>query len=127
MEEDTLTMKIGAPVGVPPSGKKTLFIDSDGTVKTIDSAAAKAPAGGGFGSDTIVQLPNSNNALVSALEMITTLTTNTAGAEVSKLLIELLSAGAQLGAWALEPAKITTDAGALTRTPRSRRHAGVRC
>jgi hypothetical protein len=56
MEEDTLTLKVGAPVGVPPSGKKTLYIDTDGAVKTIDSAATKAAVGGSSGSGAPITL-----------------------------------------------------------------------
>lgn len=59
--------------------------------------------GGGFGSDTIVQLPNASTTLVDALEMVTTLSTATAGSEVSQLAIKLLSAGAQVTAMTIKP------------------------
>ena len=61
---------------------------------------------GGFGSDTIVDLPNSNSANVSALELIASLTSNTAGAEASKWVIKLLTGGAQTTALDLRPAQV---------------------
>lgn len=66
-----------------------------------------------FGPDTIIQLPNSTPAPVSAWEGIVTLTTNTAGSEASKVVTKLLSAGAQVIALDLRPTQTlfpsTTD------------------
>lgn len=47
---DQLLLKIGAPVGVPPSGHKTIYSDTDGSIQTIDSTGAKTPIG--IGSTT---------------------------------------------------------------------------
>jgi hypothetical protein len=43
---DQLLLKVGAPVGVPASGNKALFADTDGLVKTIDSVGAKTIVSG---------------------------------------------------------------------------------
>lgn len=67
---------------------------------------------GGFGSDTIVQLPNANAVNVTSLQLTTSLTTSTAGAEVSKWDIKLLSAGSQVTALSLTPG-ISTLLGTL--------------
>ncbi len=56
-----------------------------------------------FGSDTLVQLPNGVSTPVNALELIASLTTSTAGAEVSQWLIKLLNAGAQVTALTVKP------------------------
>jgi len=65
--------------------------------KSDDNGQTFGPfsSGGGFSSDTIVQLPNSLAALVNALELILQLSPNTAGSEVSNWVIKLLRAGAQ--------------------------------
>lgn len=66
-------------------------------------AYTEIPAAGGFGSDTLIELPNSANNLVTALELATSLTTNTAGAEVSKLVISLINAGSATTAQDIRP------------------------
>jgi hypothetical protein len=53
-------------------------------------------AAGGFGSDVTVPLANASAVDVTALELIATLTTNTAGSEASQWLHKLLTAGAQV-------------------------------
>lgn len=55
-----------------------------------------------FSTDTTLQLNNANAAPVSAWEGITTLTTATAGSEVSNYKVKLLSAGAQFTALDME-------------------------
>lgn len=50
----------------------------------------------GFGADTEIDLLNNASALVKALELISTLTTTTAGAEASNWVIKTLIAGAQV-------------------------------
>lgn len=66
-----------------------------------------------FGADTIIQINNSAASPVSAWEGIATLTTNTAGAEVSKYVVKLLSAGAQVTALDLRPTQLLAPNGAL--------------
>lgn len=64
-----------------------------------------------FGSDTTVQLPNAAATLVNALELIASLTTATAGSEVSQWLIKLLTGGAQGTFYTLKPSGVTIPAG----------------
>ena len=45
MTPDNLLLKIGAPVGTPPSGHQTFFVDTDGVLKSIDSTGSKASVG----------------------------------------------------------------------------------
>jgi hypothetical protein len=56
-----------------------------------------------FGSNTIVPQTNSLSATVNALQLLTTLTTSTAGSEVSRWLIQLLSGGTQLTGLQIDP------------------------
>jgi hypothetical protein len=58
--------------------------------------------GGGFGSDTTVQLPNSGSTLVNALRLLLSLTANTPAAEASKWLVKVLGGGAAIDALSLE-------------------------
>jgi hypothetical protein len=60
-------------------------------------------ASGGFGSDTLVPLPNASASNVTALELVTSLTAATAGSEVSKWVVSLLSAGVQVTAMDVRP------------------------
>ena len=53
---------------------------------------------GGFGSDTIVQLPNNAAALVQALRLILTLSNDDAGDEASNWLFQMIRAGATVSA-----------------------------
>ena len=69
-----------------------ITITGDGSVGSPLVAAAQ------FGSDTIISLLNSSSVDVDALELVTTLTTNTAGSEASKWLVKCLLAGAQVTA-----------------------------
>jgi hypothetical protein len=115
MAENAIYLNVGAPVGVPDPGKKAIFADTDGSIKALDSTGAKSSVGaGGYGSDAIVDLPNSNAALVEASELVTSLTTQTAGSEVSRFLLKLLSAGAKMTVVQFDPASWTVDFGALT-------------
>jgi hypothetical protein len=61
---------------------------------------------GGFGSDTLVTLPNSGAVDVNALELITTLTNTTPGAEASKWVLKLMTAGAQTTALDIRPTQV---------------------
>lgn len=49
--ENEIALRVGAAVGLPPAGIKKLFIDTDGTVKQMDSTGSKSTLGGG---DTIL-------------------------------------------------------------------------
>lgn len=64
-----------------------------------------------FGADTIVQVNNASSTPVSSLEVITSLTTSTAGSEASKWVIKLLSAGAQVTALDLRPTQLLAPSG----------------
>lgn len=78
-----------------------------GALAPIDLTVAQLQAMGlGFAADTIVQINNSLSVPVSALELVASLTTNTSGAEVSKWLVKLLSAGAQVTALDIRPNQI---------------------
>lgn len=57
--------------------------------------------GGGFGSDTVVQLPNSGAALINAWESLITLATNTAGSEAAQYVLRLVQTGALVDAFGL--------------------------
>ena len=67
-----------------------------------------------FGPDTIIKLPNSISSPVSAWEGTSTLTTNTAGSEVSKYVFQLLSAGVQVTALDLRPTQILLSDGLVS-------------
>jgi hypothetical protein len=60
-----------------------------------------------FGANTSVSLPNSSSANVTSLQLITTLTTNTAGSETSNLVLKLLSAGTQISPFTMTPTALT--------------------
>lgn len=47
MSENALYLNVGGGVVVPKSGEKAIFVDSDGTLKTIDSTGTEASVGGG--------------------------------------------------------------------------------
>jgi hypothetical protein len=51
---DQLLLKVGAPVGVPPTNHRTLFVDTDGVVKALDSSGGKSPLGGGSDMRSII-------------------------------------------------------------------------
>jgi hypothetical protein len=72
---------------------------------------------GGFGSDTLVKLPNSAATPVTALELVTTLPTNTAGAENSQWDVKLLSAGAQITAFSFTPGQVLAPPQLATTAP----------
>ncbi len=80
----------------------------DSTVHTDDTMSGDGSSGDPlsvvpqFGSDTLVKLPNSGATLVDALELIASLTNNSPGSEVSKYLVKLLSAGAQVDALSIQ-------------------------
>lgn len=120
----------GLPVGTPvvdTSGNAWTLTESTATVDhTTTEAVAGCPSlrwiqggggggggsGGGFGSDTLVALPNSTPANVTALELVTTLSTATAGAEVSHWVVKLLNAGAQTTALDIKPLQTLFPVGA---------------
>jgi hypothetical protein len=60
-----------------------------------DGGQTFAALGGGFGSDTIVQIPNSLAALKNALELLNEYRVNTSGSEESRWRVFLAVAGAQ--------------------------------
>jgi len=112
MDLNSIYFKIGAPVSVPSAGVKGVFVDTDGSLKLIDSTGTKS-ASGGFGSDTLVQLPNSNNAQVTSLELITTLLVATAGSESSNWVLKVLNgSGAQATALDIRSAQTLFPNGA---------------
>lgn len=45
--ENELVLRAGAPAGIPAAGTKALIVDSDGSLKVMDSNGAKTLAGGG--------------------------------------------------------------------------------
>jgi hypothetical protein len=94
-------------------GKFGMRWNNGGLEVTSNGGSTWGSAGaGGFGSDTLVQLPNSVATLVTALEVITTLPTNTAGAEVSQWDVKLLNGGAQGTAATFKPAAFLVPTGA---------------
>jgi hypothetical protein len=91
------------PLGQQPQSQRVRIntTTNPGTVEfTTDNGVSWNAAGGsgGFGSDAKVPLANSSSVNVTALELVTSLTTATAGAEVSKWVVSLLSAGVQVTA-----------------------------
>lgn len=86
----------GSSPGSINVGEQALILDSDGTAKLQASDGTKTSIGsGGFGSDTLVQLPNSAAALKTVSEWISSYFSNTAGNERSQVEIKVLQAGAQ--------------------------------
>lgn len=77
----------------------TVYADSlwmfatTGAITVGTTALAFASVGPSFGADTRINLPNSAAALVEALQVLTTLPVNTAGAETSELDFYLRLAG----------------------------------
>jgi hypothetical protein len=65
----------------------------------------------GLGAASIVTQPNSNAVQVNALELDTTLSTATAGAEVSRFVIKLLKAGAAANYYQFDPDTFTMSSG----------------
>lgn len=110
-------------VSVPPDGKKRIFLDENGDPKLLSPDGTRADMGGGgggavttdgvtiggdgtsldpltvisgsFGSDTLVQLPNSAAAQKTVSEWISAYSNNAAGAEQSTVTIKVLYGGAQ--------------------------------
>lgn len=103
---------VGTPVTNASQAASTIVANA-----TTGSAAATAvPLGTGLafsagslvntapkGPDTLLLLPNSASANVTAGEEIYTLTTNTAGSEASKYVLKLLSGGVQVVAMQVNP------------------------
>jgi hypothetical protein len=112
-----LYLKIGGPVPLPAAGFKAVFSDTDGTLKTVDSAGTKVALGAGFGADTLVTLPNAVSTQVNALELIATLTNNGVGTEASQWDVKLLSAGAQVTAFRFSPLQFFAPAFSAAATP----------
>lgn len=69
------------------------------------------PNAGGLSAASIVTLPNSLSVQVNALELDTTLSTNTSGAEVSRFVIKLLKAGASTNFYQFDPDTFTMSSG----------------
>ncbi len=99
------------PAASGGGGGGTVTSVSAGTNVTVTGTAAVPiiNATTQFGSDTSILLPNASAANVTALEVISSLSTNTAAAEVSQWLIKLLRAGAQNNSYLLTPNGLTTD------------------
>lgn len=77
-----------------------------------NSAGGGAYASVGLSSTTIVQLPNATPTQVTALELDTTLTTNTPGAEVSRMVVKLLKAGVSTNCYQFDPDTLAMASGA---------------
>lgn len=92
----------------PPPGFLRL-LNINGVLNSTTDGVTYTPvgSGGGFGADTLVQLPNSGATLVNAWEQIISLSTNTPGAEVSQVVLKLLAAGAQTVEMTVTPTTIT--------------------
>lgn len=132
MSDHQLIQKMGAAILLPKVGEVAYFTDSSGNLKQVDSAGNITAVGGGgsgtvhtdatltgdgsvgsplhavaqFGSDTTISLLNNASAPVTALELVNSLTTNTAGSEASKWVIKLLSAGSQVVALDIRPGQL---------------------
>lgn len=65
----------------------------------------------GFSSNVLLQLPNNASTQVSALNLVTSLPTGTAGSEVSEFDIKTLDAGAQVTALAIKGHQLLTQDG----------------
>lgn len=96
--------------GPGPVGVTRLMADSSGNLSASIDGGAFAGIGGLSAAQT-VQLPNSVPALVTALELDTTLTTNTPGAEVSRWVIKLLKAGVSTNFYQFDPDTFTMSSG----------------
>lgn len=133
-----LTASASPPLA-PPPGVVYLFLGADGiTPQQINSAGTISGFGGGggtvtvgaglsgdgsagnplvnaapFGANTNVDINNSAASPVHALNLATTLTTNTAGSEASKLVLSLLTAGGAVAALDLRPAQLLAANGSL--------------
>jgi len=102
---------------LPPAGEYAIFVDTDGTLKQMDSTGAVTAIGGaGFSSDVLLKLPNSATTPVNALELLTALSVNTPGSEASTFLTKLINLGVTYNALNLTPAGKTTDSAAGTTT-----------
>lgn len=111
--QDSIRLRVGGANAVPPSGVNAYFVDTDGTFKELKSDGTKGAIGASsFGSDTIVQLNNSGGTAVNTLELVTSLTTATAGSEASQWLVKLLSAGAQANSLIMRPGQLLAPNGA---------------
>lgn len=118
MSENHDVIDLGeSAAAVAPAGKTRLRRSGGALQASSDGGAYGAVGGGGFGSDTLVSLPNSVATPVTALELITTLPTNTAGAEVSQWDVKLLSAGAQITAFSFTPGQVLAPAQLLSTAP----------
>lgn len=101
----------GGLVGLPPAGEVAVFVDTDGTLKQMDSNGTATAVVAGFTSDTIINLPNAGSTPVKALELVTSLTSNTPGSEASQFVINLLTGGAQVAAMTVGPNQALFRAG----------------
>lgn len=86
-----------------PTNVVRIAADAAGNLKTSVKGGAFTPIGGGFGADTIVPLPNSALANVSAWESIISLTSNTPSSEASQWVGKYLKAGAQVTVFTWTP------------------------
>ena len=94
---DLTSAKAGDPI---PTGVGLRLVEIAGVLNGTTDGTTFTPVGtSGFGADTLVKLPNASTTLVNALELVTALTTSTAGSEVSSFTASVLVAGAQVAAF----------------------------
>lgn len=94
---------VGTPITIASGGLGTGLGLSAGTIVNT------AP----FGADTIIKINNSAASPVNAWEGTSTLTTNTAGSEASKYVVQLLIGGVPTAALAILPGQIQGSNGSL--------------
>ncbi len=93
---DLTSAKAGDPI---PTGVGLRLVEIAGVLNATTNGTTFTPVGAsGFGADTVIQQLNSTPALVNTLELINTLTVNTAGSETATWTIKVPSAGAQINA-----------------------------
>jgi hypothetical protein len=106
---------VGGPTAVSAPGSMAIALPDGVTpMVSVNGGAYTALGGGGFGSDTIVTLPNVATTQVQALRLTTTLTNNGVGTEASNWVVNLLNAGAATPALDIRPASTRFPAGGAT-------------
>lgn len=96
----------GSSGGGVPDGGLAVSVADGGGVLGNGTVANPLTAATQFGPNTIVSLNNTASTPVSALQLINTLTTTTAGSEASKWVIKVLVAGGQVTAVDIRPAQV---------------------
>jgi hypothetical protein len=102
-------------------GGGSLTLGANGLLTGAGTAGSPLTAVSQFGSDTSIPINNSSAAPVTAVELVASLPTNTAGSEASEWLVKLLDAGTAENAFAILPTGIQVDSRAGGRTTWSQR------